>query len=349
MKLTANTITATRMILVPFPCVWLAQEDLTYKWIAFFLLIALGMTDFIDGWLARHQGPTKLGALLDPVADKIFTAAVALSFAAMHAFHGAVVAAILGREFFLTGFRSSLLQRGQRMQVHPFAKLKTIFQMGGFGTIFLTLFSPDPWHTNIPAIVGLLFAAVWTHCKIHKQTPPTWLLPVAGAFAYVAIANTVLTPNTSAHTQAAVIVFMTWASAVIYVYRGWKIVWSHLRTSDAVRFVWAMTYPICVAMWVTVSSHLLLPLIFWLGIELVHGGIDNVASTYNRHVAATTLGFSSLLALAFCMFALGAASLSATQWMLPVAWIMWTASILLCAKAAWQNRQIFMAPTPDAS
>ena len=346
MKLTANTITATRMVLVPFPCIWLAQGDLTQKWIAFFLLTALGMTDFIDGWLARRQGPTKLGSLLDPVADKVFTAAVVLSFAATSTLHSVIVTAILGREFFLTGFRSILLQRGQHIDVSTFAKLKTIFQMGGFGTIFLTLFSSAPWHTHIPAIASLLFAAVWTRCKIGSRTAPTWLLPVAGAFAYVAIANAIFTRAISVNMQATMIVFMTCASACIYVYRGWRFVWPDVRISDAVRYLWAITYPACAASWVLVNPDILLPLIFWLGIELIHGGIDNAASIHNCRVTTTHLGPSSLLALLFYVFAL-ITPVSVDRWMPSMTWLMLGTSTLLCIKAAWQNRQILVDTKPN--
>ena len=230
------------------------------------------------------------------------------------------------------------------MQVSTFGKLKTIFQMGGFGTIFLTLFCPDPWHTNIPAIVGLVCAAGWARSKIAHQTPSTWLLPVASAFAYVALANTMFTPATSVNAQATVIVFMTWGSALVYVYQGYKTIWPQIRMYDAVRLMWTVVYPCCVARWVIVTPTALLPLIFWLGIELIHGGIDNVASAYQPKVTTTHLAASSTLALLFCVFT-AATTLSTSPWMLPATWLMCMASALLCTKALWQNRHIFMGTT----
>ncbi|MEM7402614.1 MAG: CDP-alcohol phosphatidyltransferase family protein [Myxococcota bacterium] len=342
MKITANAITITRMILVPFPCAWLAQGDFMQRWIAFFLLILLAMTDFVDGWLARCQGPTKLGALLDPVADKIFTAGVALAFTVMGAFHAAVVAVMLGREFFLTAFRSMLLQRGQRLQVSTLAKLKTIFQMGGFGTIFVTLFAPQPWHAQLPATVGLLFAAAWAYRKLNHQNAPTWVLPVAAAFAYVALANSLLPPAVSVDTQTAIIVFMTLASALVYLHRGWRLLWPAVHVSDAARCLWSISYPVCAAYWVTVNPQLLLPLIFWLGFELVHGGIDNVVSANNRHVTTTYLAYSTLLLLLFWLTAT-TAWLPATQWPPAAIWLMVGMSGLLCAKAAWKNKQMLIS------
>ena len=72
MKITANMVTLTRISLMPLPCIALVYASEPIKWLCFFILVLLGMTDFVDGMLARRDGPTRLGALMDPVADKVF-------------------------------------------------------------------------------------------------------------------------------------------------------------------------------------------------------------------------------------------------------------------------------------
>ena len=67
MRITANQITLVRILALPFPA-WalVARPEQPWMWIAFVVGTLVGATDFVDGWLARKQGPTKLGALLDP-------------------------------------------------------------------------------------------------------------------------------------------------------------------------------------------------------------------------------------------------------------------------------------------
>lgn len=72
-------ITCLRFILAPFFCVLVYREQYA---VAFLVLCVSGVSDFIDGYLARKMGRmTELGAMLDPVADKVlmFLAFVTLS------------------------------------------------------------------------------------------------------------------------------------------------------------------------------------------------------------------------------------------------------------------------------
>ncbi|HEY4223689.1 MAG TPA: CDP-alcohol phosphatidyltransferase family protein, partial [Myxococcota bacterium] len=75
MKITANQVTIVRILALPFPCWALTvRPPQPWMWIAFVAGVLVGATDFVDGWMARRDGPTQLGALLDPVADKLFIA-----------------------------------------------------------------------------------------------------------------------------------------------------------------------------------------------------------------------------------------------------------------------------------
>ena len=100
---------------------------------AFALFVIASFTDFLDGMLARMMGEeSKLGELLDPIADKIIVAtALILLVMSGTIRHYEVIAAIiiLTREILISGLRE-FLARGQiKLPVTNLAKLKTFLQM----------------------------------------------------------------------------------------------------------------------------------------------------------------------------------------------------------------------------
>ena len=93
-------------------------------------LFALAMaTDWFDGWLARRAGRTSaMGSLLDPVADKILVLAVMIVLVDRGVFPGWMVAAIVAREFLVSGLRLAALERGVVLGARDLGKLKTATQ-----------------------------------------------------------------------------------------------------------------------------------------------------------------------------------------------------------------------------
>src|ERR1043166_1894487 len=83
----------------------------TYLWWALIAGTLIGCTDWVDGMLARRYGPTVLGGLLDPIADKVFIAFAYVPFADSHYGWGLVpwwaCALMFTREFFITALRSA--------------------------------------------------------------------------------------------------------------------------------------------------------------------------------------------------------------------------------------------------
>src|ERR671933_2614632 len=83
-------------------------------------------TDQLDGWLARRRGrSTALGSLLDPVADKILVLAVLIVLLEQDVYRGWMVAAIVAREFLVSGLRLAAIERGVVIQARDLGKLKT--------------------------------------------------------------------------------------------------------------------------------------------------------------------------------------------------------------------------------
>ena len=115
-KITANLVTMARILLLPIPCAFLLYGGKLETWIAFFLYAILGATDFVDGAMARKEGPTKLGGLLDPVADKIFVASICLALVAIKLMPVWALIAILLRELFITALRSSVAYRDESIR-----------------------------------------------------------------------------------------------------------------------------------------------------------------------------------------------------------------------------------------
>ena len=128
-----NILTVGRILIVPFFVLAFylpgSYGDLT----ALILFIVASFTDFLDGMLARLLGEeSKLGELLDPIADKIIVA-TALILLVMDGTirHYEVIAAIiiLTREILISGLREFLAKGKIKLPVSNLAKLKTVLQM----------------------------------------------------------------------------------------------------------------------------------------------------------------------------------------------------------------------------
>ena len=65
----ANFVTVARILATPVFVLLIANSD--PSWVTFAVGFTIGMSDFVDGWLARRQGATRSGAFLDPLADKV--------------------------------------------------------------------------------------------------------------------------------------------------------------------------------------------------------------------------------------------------------------------------------------
>ena len=133
LKKIPNILTIGRIIIVPFFVLSFYLPGFYGDLTACVLFVIASFTDFLDGMLARMMGEeSKLGELLDPIADKIIVAtALILLVMSGTIRHYEVIAAIiiLTREILISGLRE-FLARGQiRLPVTNLAKLKTFLQM----------------------------------------------------------------------------------------------------------------------------------------------------------------------------------------------------------------------------
>ena len=128
-----NILTIGRIIIVPFFVLAFYLPGFYGDLTALILFIVASFTDFLDGMLARMLGEeSKLGELLDPIADKIIVA-TALILLVMDGTirHYEVIAAIiiLTREILISGLREFLAKGQIKLPVSNLAKLKTVLQM----------------------------------------------------------------------------------------------------------------------------------------------------------------------------------------------------------------------------
>jgi cardiolipin synthase len=136
-----NILTLSRVALIPVVVLMLFADDPAMRWWAFSLFTVLSVTDYFDGYLARVLNQTSaLGALMDPIADKVLIAALIAGLLARGDIAGWDVAGavlILSREFLVSGLREFLAIRDLPLPVTKLAKWKTTAQLVALGLLIL--------------------------------------------------------------------------------------------------------------------------------------------------------------------------------------------------------------------
>ena len=128
-----NILTIGRIIIVPFFVISFFLPGFYGEIIPFLLFILASFTDFLDGLLARlYKEESKLGELLDPIADKIIVSAALILLVMNRTIQNyEVIAAIiiLTREILISGLREFLADVQVKIPVSSLAKSKTFIQM----------------------------------------------------------------------------------------------------------------------------------------------------------------------------------------------------------------------------
>ena len=132
-----NRLSVARIAVVPLFLGALLIDVFGVSWVtvglrvgALVIFVAACLTDWFDGWYARrHNLKTRLGALLDPLADKILVAAALVALVEHGLLWSWVVALILAREFLVTGLRLVAAAEGLVISADRWGKHKTAWQM----------------------------------------------------------------------------------------------------------------------------------------------------------------------------------------------------------------------------
>ena len=288
--ITANQVTLARLIPMPL-LAWLIYEgnrvhDNGYLWGALIAGTLIGCTDWVDGMLARRHGPTVLGGLLDPIADKVFIGFAYTPFADSGLVPWWACALMFTREFFITALRSAYEQRNLSLKTSYIAKAKTWTQMQGIGVLLLFPLLDDKtillWLFGVGAALPIVVMIVWWFVK-----KSFWRGALVMTGSFVALIAVFLYDETYAPRALMIgIVAITWISGIDYIVGGWPKLRAHgdFSRADGVRLLGSLTLPILLFAVLVYTDAPRWTIFAILSFELAVGGLDNLLS---HHKAAT--------------------------------------------------------------
>jgi CDP-diacylglycerol--glycerol-3-phosphate 3-phosphatidyltransferase len=140
-----NILAFSRILMAILMFMFFVNRDLFpnihTSWLDFFaafIFTIASITDFFDGYIARNfNAISKLGEILDPLADKMLVLAGFIGLVVIHRASPWAIFIILVREFFITGLRIQMAAEGKKVAASMAGKVKTVSQMGAIG--FLTM------------------------------------------------------------------------------------------------------------------------------------------------------------------------------------------------------------------
>jgi cardiolipin synthase len=138
-----NTLTLLRIVAIP--CFLILLEDHRYPE-ALAVFVAAGLTDGLDGAIARlTHTKTRLGAFLDPAADKALLVSSFIALGFMHEVPRWLVVVVISRDVMLVcGYFMLFMLTGEAMEVRPsvWGKLSTLLQLCAVSIVLVALVRP---------------------------------------------------------------------------------------------------------------------------------------------------------------------------------------------------------------
>src|SRR5436190_6495800 len=137
----ANRLTLSRLALTLIFVLLLSSSWHYARTAALVIFLIAGLTDFVDGEIARRYGViTNFGKLMDPLVDKIMMAAAFISLVPLKAVPAWAATAVVARDFLITGLRLMASAEGRILPAERLGKQKTSWQIITI-TFFLALLS----------------------------------------------------------------------------------------------------------------------------------------------------------------------------------------------------------------
>jgi len=279
-------MTLARLLLLPIPVAMVYQDGIGWRIAALVIFVVLGLTDAVDGMLARKYGATPLGELLDPIVDKIFLAATYVPLADLRVVWPSLVVILFIRELAVTALRSIALEEHVKFRTSRIAKLKTTVQMAGSGFIFLVWLFPDDrtitWILGVSAAASLVPLLV----QLVAGRRPDWRAIWGAILICLVFVLRILLPQEGALVAYMVVV------AAITVISGVEYFWG-MRTVLARRFRNApvelfrmfglsLAVPVFYLPVMQRPGAPIYAILTVLALELVAGGLDNSLAQAGR-------------------------------------------------------------------
>jgi cardiolipin synthase (CMP-forming) len=170
-----NILTYGRIVAVPIVIGCMFYQNILHgglwlRWVALVVFIFAGISDFLDGYLARAWSQqSSLGRMLDPIADKLLVASCLMMLAAENTIHGwslIAAAVILCREILVSGLREYLAELRVSVPVTRLAKWKTTLQLIAVGF----LIAGEAGDAVVPGVTKVGITLLWLSALLTIYT-----------------------------------------------------------------------------------------------------------------------------------------------------------------------------------
>lgn len=155
-----NRLSLVRILLIPVIVLLISSQKENLLFASSILFIIAGITDGLDGWIARRMSmTTRLGVLLDPIADKLLVSSVLIALTYYHLVPLWITIILVGRELVINGLRSFYAMEGITIYPSFSGKFKTALQIVGIACI---LFSTSLRTIGLVIMFGALFFSLYS-------------------------------------------------------------------------------------------------------------------------------------------------------------------------------------------
>jgi CDP-diacylglycerol--glycerol-3-phosphate 3-phosphatidyltransferase len=168
-----NRLSIIRILFIPLIVFFISTQEDGLLLAACLLFIIAGITDGLDGYLARRMSLTsRLGLYLDPIADKLLVTSVLITLTYYHQVPLWVTLILVGREFLINGLRAFYAMEGIAVYPSSAGKIKTALQLTGISFILFNVSIPRidviMYQIGLAFIYGALFFSIYS--AIHYLT-----------------------------------------------------------------------------------------------------------------------------------------------------------------------------------
>ena len=156
---TANKLTLLRVFLIPVFLVVMYWGFPGYRYVALAVYVVACLTDLLDGYIARHYNQVSdFGKFADPLADKCLVMAALCCLVESGEFYGWILAAVLLREFAVSGMRLVAVEKGRVIAAGWSGKVKTASTM----VCIVVMFLPIPGWLNAVCVAIIAITTLYS-------------------------------------------------------------------------------------------------------------------------------------------------------------------------------------------
>ncbi len=156
---TANKLTLLRVVMIPVFLGVLYADPPHANTIALVIFILASVTDFVDGYIARHYNQvTDFGKFMDPLADKVLVCAAMCWFVDIGQMPGWALLVVLLREFAVSGLRMVASDKGRVIAAGWSGKVKTFATMVCIILMFLSI----PGWLNLVCVAVIVVTTIYS-------------------------------------------------------------------------------------------------------------------------------------------------------------------------------------------